>query len=638
MQTFLTKLDKTSYSVTRSSEFRLTKSGNGYNFISRGEKGHNRFLRVYYHCPNEAALKMGNYLVCYRKSVRVTDRLDAFAIIEEKAFIDGLPIEVIDERWRESFVQLSIESSWAKKQLGFQIYTKLTEAYAQEHATPALKGSLSELASALQLESFSEIVALLEGKLNSIGVIPDSFDFKAFESLLSDQLKLQIVKGVKNSFRKHLETAESYIDRKFLKIETLSALIEYVAENPVRLTELSDETLKSVVSSSAFCPDIDKFKDVWVEQAFNKRSGLTSKLNNSLLPYFLDELSVSKLVDFLLLGASNDSNEARTKAISLLITKLGSGSYNQSVLSVKIQQALQQADVASAFRAAIRSYSSDARELIKLAYSSRLHLDEVSQVVVDALTDYKALETLSFLKGLPNELVLSNISDDVVLRSGNNYLNFLEEFTYLETENVIAKFDPELLPIFANYASEIQFIEYLCHEGRVITPENQIALKKIANSKNFCEAKLLITLYEMKSMQRSVTPYQIVNVFGGFQTELFNYHAIEKTKIELKIIPPCARAVKHSRSRLSQTQISVCEGKLINVREPKEGENDFYVLCKRSNCIDSKICSQGKTWDAQIAAHTEYAFFTLTHRLFGISPRVLHSNYQFVLILSALNG
>ncbi|WP_192021468.1 DNA polymerase [Shewanella sp. WPAGA9] len=635
MQTFLSKLDNKSFSVTRSSEFRLCKNGNGYNFTSRGDKGLSRFFRVYYHCPNQAALRAGSYIICYRKSVRALDRLDACAIIAEKTFVDGLSQEIADQRWRESFVKLAKESSWAKEQLVRNLYTKLIEGYEQERATPALKGSLTELASGLHLEGFSDVVVLLEGKLNSIVNIPESFDFKAFESQLSDKLKLQLIKGVQNSFKTHLSSAESYIERKFLKPETLSVLIEYVSDNPARLAELSDATLKLVVSSNDFCPDIDTFKVVWDEQALNKRSGLTSRLNNSLLPQFLDELPVSRLVDFLLLGASHQSEEQRNRAIYHLISKLGAGSYNQSFLSVKIQQTLEQADVARVFIAAIRNYSSDAVELIKLAYSSRLHLGEISRVVVDALTSYKASEALLFLKGLPDELVLSNISDDVVSQSGNDYVNFLEQFAYLQTENVIAKFDPELLPLFANYASESQFIEYLCHKKRALTSENQAVLKQIASSKNFCEAKLLITLYEMKSTQRSVTSYQVVNVLGGFQTELFNYHAIEKTKIELKTFPPCAQAIK--LHRISQTKMSVCEGKLINVREPKEGEYDYYVLCKRSKCANSEICSHGNVPHAQVAPHTEYAFFTLVQRLFGISPRALHSNDQFVRILSALN-
>lgn len=639
MQSFLPKLKNADFSVVRSSEFRLTKSGNGYNFTIRSERDRSRsaYFHVYFHCPNQAPLKAGNYLVCYRKSARVLDRLDAFAIIEEKTFIKELPQEIMDVRWRESFFHLSKESSWVKQQLQFHVHAKLIEAYEQEQATPTFKGELSVLAGGLHLESFSNVVALLEGKLNSISDFPESFDFKAFESQLSEKLKSQLVKGIQNSFKTHLSEAESYIDRKFLKVEAQSALIKYVSETPDRLGELSDVALKLVVSSDDFCPDINKFKVVWIEQSLNKRSGLTSKLNNELLPHFLDELPVSKLVDFLILDSSNKSVEARNKAISLLITKLGSGSYNQSTLSAKVQQALKQADTAIAFREAIHSYSSDATELIKLAYSSRLHLDEISHVVVDALINYKASVALSFLKGLPDELVLSKISDDVVSKSGNDYLYFLEQFTYLETEKIIAKFDLELLPLFASYASESQFIEYLCQQNRVLAPETQVSLKRVANSKHFYEAKLLISLYELRSQQRVVTPYQIVNVVGEFQTELFNYHAIDKTKISLETFPPCARAVENYKYHVSQIQISVCEGKLIDARDPQPDEDDYYVLCKRSKCTDSKICAQRPSVHGKVAPHKEYSFYTLAQRLFGISPRALHSNDQFVRILSAMN-
>lgn len=621
MQAFLSKLKNVDFSVVRSSEFRPTKSGNGYNFTIRSDRDRSRslFFRVYFHCPNQTPLKAGNYLVCYRKSTRVLDRLDAFALIEEKAFIKELPQEIADARWRESFSRISKESSWVRQQLEFHVYAKLIEAYDHEQATPALKGELSFLASGLHLESFSNVVALLEGKLNSISDISESFDFKAFESQLTDKLKSRLVAGIENSFKTHLSEAESYFDRKLLKKEGQSALINYVTENPARLAELSDVYLKLVVSSDDFCPDIDDFKAVWVEQALNKRSGLTSKLNNALLPHFLDELPVSKLVDFLTLDSSDKSAEARKRAISLLITKLGSGSYNQSILSAKLQQALKQPDTAVAFKEAIHSYSSNAAELIKLAYSSRLHLEEISLVVVDALIDYKASEALSFLKYLPNELVLANISDQVVSQSGNDYIDFLGQFEKLETKKVIAKFDLELLPLFASYASESQVIEYLCQEKRVLATETQVSLKRIANSKHFYEAKLLISLYELRAQQRVVTPYQLVNVLGDFQTELFSYHAIDKNKINLKTFPPCARAVESYKSPVLQTQISVCEGKVIDERDPQPDEDDYYVLCKRSKCTDSKICAQGPSIQGKVAPHTGYSFYSLAQRLFGIS-------------------
>lgn len=635
MQAFLPKLKTSDYSVVRSSEFRLTKSGNGYNFTIRSERDLSRsaFFRVYFHCPNQTPLKAGDYLICYRKSWRVSDRLDAFAIIEEKAFIEGLPKEIGDARWRESFFHLSKESSWVKQQLQFHVFSKLIEAYEQEQATPAFKEELSVLAGELELESFSTVVAFLEGKLNCISDIPESFDLKAFESQLSAALKSQLVKGIEKNFITHLSEAESYIEREFLKVEVQSALISYASENPDRLGQLSDVTLKLVVASENFRPDVDTFKAVWDEQALNKRSGLTSALNNVLLPHFLDELPLSKLADYLTLDSIKKSVDARNEAISLLISKLGSGSYNQSILSAKVQQALKQADTAIAFKEAIHSYSSNSVELIKLAYSSRLHLDEISHVVVDALIDHKASEAISFLKGLPDELVFSNISSEVVSRSGNDYLNFLEQFAYLETEKIIDKFDLELLPLFAIYASESHFIDYLCQQNRALSPEHQAVLKQTAISKNFYEAKLLLALYEMKSTQRSVTPYQIVNVLGEFQTELFSYHAIEKTNIELKTFPPCAPAVEKYRP----TQMSVCEGKLINERDPQPGKDDYYVLCKRRKCTDSKICPREENVPGKVAPHTEFPFYSLAQRLFGTSPRVLHSNDQIIRILSALN-
>lgn len=413
MKSFLAKINNEDYSVALSSTFYKTKSASGVNFIIESSARGLTSNRVYYHCPKSPEIARGKYLICYRPSKFVSDRLDAFAIIDTDVFTKNLLAEFFDLKWKETFQKLSNKSQWIKEQL-------------------------KQL---LQLPSVEQ-----------------------------------------------------------------------------------------------------KFKDI---------------------------------------------------------------------LSFKT------------------SFSAN---LINIALEHKVHESFVKEVAEGWLCEFREPDGSLFLNALSTVNLEKIMTENVLEAIGTDYELFLTSLVHIDRGIIVKKFKLDDFPLYANYADEERFILYLTKENINPSLQQVLNLKQLTLNKGFYEAKLLLSLFELKLEKLKVSPSQIISLLGNFQVELFESHVKSRSKISLKVLPPCAKALRYPNI---QSSMHVCEGKVIPDRS--KVQDDFYVICQRNKCSNSMICSLESTIFSNAKPHVEYPFYKLVFTLLNISPRLLHSDDQFGRILSAIN-
>jgi hypothetical protein len=522
MKSFLSKLKKPGYLVAHSPYFFTTKSGSGINFRVQSLGSNDARTNIYYHSPKNPQIAQGDYLICYRQSDFVSDRLDAFAIIETGEFQKKLASEIFEPKWKETFLHLASNSQQVNDILLSQLYNTLFEALEWENLTPELTLKLTEYSAPLHLGE-TDIAA----------------------NILREE---------------YANTRE---------------ILENVADIPI-----------------------------------------------------------SKLIGYLETTESNKSGPSRSSIVLYLLNGVTEKAKTGEVTPSTIKTILNQNIVEKVFKHEVLSKTLLSSNLIGLALENGVHVDFAKEVVESWLCDFKDPSSSSLIAGLSQTNLEQSLTARVLDSIGSDYNLFLENLTHFDTRNIVNQFTLDDLPLYANHVTEEHFIRYLTAEGRKLSFEQTHYLKQLAQKKQFYEAKLLMSVFELNLAQRAVGPSQILSLLGSFQTELFEHHAKSRTKINLEVLPPCAKAIKHFSNKSSMT---TCEGKVIPTSANEEGDPDYYVLCKRMKCEDSKICSLKTDGYNSVQPHTEYPFYKLLSVLLNISPSMLHSNDQFVRILSALN-
>ncbi len=522
MKEFLLKINNPDYSVAYTSDFFTTKSGSGINFRAKSLGSSYANTHIYYHCPKKPQIAQGDYIICYRHSSFVVDRLDAFAIIEVEEFKKNIAADFFNPEFKESFLSLASKSKQVKYLMLTLLYSIMFKAFEWGELTFELIQKLTEQSGALGLTEVDAVVSILYCDCSNVGDEP------------TDEL---------------------------------------------------------------FIP-------------------------------------ASKLIDYLKSTENNKSGPNRNSIILFLLHSMYEQIKTSSVAPPKFKPILNQNAVEKVFKQAIQLKASFSANLISIAFKYRVHLDLATAVVESWLCDFRNPETLALIALLLDTNFEELITERVLEAIGSDYDLFLGNLAHLDTNSIIKQFHLDDLPLYAKYATEKQFIRYLKAEHRTLSFEQIHHLKQVTLNKQFYEAKLLISVFELKLQKKAPGPSQIVSLLGSFQKELFDKHAKSRTKIDLKILPPCA---KSSNRFHSQSSITTCEGKFIPIRDNEQGENGYYVLCKRMKCTNSEICSLKTDGHSNVQPHVDYPFYKLLSTLLNISPSSLHADDQYVRILSALN-
>ncbi|MEZ8990124.1 DNA polymerase [Vibrio breoganii] len=522
MKEFLSKIKKPGYLVAHSSDFFTTKSGSGINFRVKSLGSSYAHTNIYYHSPKNPQITQGDYIICYRASNFVSDRLDAFAIIETGEFKNKLATEIFEPKWKHTLLHLASNSPRVNDILLAQHYNTLFEALEWESLTSELRLRLSEHSASLHLGETDIAAKILRGE--------------------------------------YTNTRE---------------ILENVTDIPI-----------------------------------------------------------SKLIDYLETTENDKSGPNRSAIVLYLLNEVAEKAKTGDVTPSKLKAIFKQNIVEKVFKQEVLSNAVLSSNLINLAFEYGVHVDFAKEVVESWLCDFKDPSSSALIARLSETNLEQSITERVLNAIGSDYDIFLENLSHLDTGTIVNQFSLDDFPLYANFAVEEQFIRYLSAENRTLTFEQTRHLKQLTQNKQFYEAKLLISVFELKLDQRTVGSSQIVTLLGSFQTELFERHAESRTKIDLKVIPPCS---KSSTRFHNQSSMTTCEGKVIPSKANEQGGDDYYVLCKRAPCKDSEICTL-KTESYNFAKpHVEYPFYKLLSALLNISPRTLHSDDQFVRILSALN-
>ncbi|GGB73474.1 hypothetical protein GCM10011607_37410 [Shewanella inventionis] len=589
---------------------------------------------IYYHSPKTSSIAQGEYIICFRPSNFVAGRLDAFAIIETEEFKKKLAAEFFNPEFKESFAYLASESQAVKDILLSELYSTLLDAFDGNELTPQLMLKLVEHSSSLCLGDIDTATKILSNQFADISDVPEEFDLGEFEKRMSNHSKESLASQHYQTFEDPINSAVQYLHVSFLKNEMRALLGKELTSQPSKLQNLALPDVILIVSAESFTPEKKLFEPVLAQFYIGDREEIYAHLNQNLVPDFVANISISTLLDYLVSTEGDKSGLDRESVILKLLNRIGEQDKTVIVDPSQFKAVFKQDLVEQQFKRAVLSKALLSCNLISFAFEHGVHEDFAKEVVVSWLCDFRNSSTSVFLAALSEASLKECITQPVLDVIGSDYDLFLSHFAHLDTSIIVENFNLDDLLLYANHATEAQYVYYLSSENRTLSLDQARHLKQLTQTKAFYEAKLLVSLYELKLEKRQVRSSQIVSLLGSFQTELFEQHAKSRTKIDLKVLPPCAKAIKHP---FRQKAMSVCEGKVIPNKTNQEGEDNYYVLCRRVKCTDSEICTLKSQGYNSVEPHVEYPFYKLLIKFFGISPKILHSDDQFVRILSAVN-
>ena len=635
------------FHVTTSVAFQRTKNNSGYNFTV--EKG---FGRIYYHTPTTKDLKPGRYIICYTQSKRVLERNDAFSVISEADFKLYAMSEVCSPSLTPQFVEFVKRNTSLIKMVERAIWQKLGQLMASESENERQISQVLSHCTTLSQDAPVLLVQLNNGQIRTLELFEEKFVKTQWDYLIPSNIRVSAANTLFNNFDDVPAQVAICIKKGILTAEIKALAAKAVLAEPGLAGSFPVQTFAQICAVTAFNPNKEKLEQLFSIIDHNRAKVVAKYLPVELIADFPSYVSFAQLLGCIAIPEISNSESI----LQQLFSRIESNDAEDSKGDIaNLNRTLSKEHLQVSVNAHFKNIDNKKATLLCKLSECTYIVPQLKLIIRSLLMNFQSEASRCFLSVWRAELAVKYLDDSVREAISQNYTEFLD--TFKEGQEVLCDALPlEHLPLYTKYVDESRLNEYLQVHGEASSLETLSLLRVSADENNYFESQLLIALFEQKLRQGGAPVQRITALFDDFQKGLFEHHAKSRTKIELSTLAVCQWLKEGqgiSADRFSKR--SVCEGKLwfANIKDDKgvvTGEKEPKALCRRNDCtkcvfdgMENIDPFKGKPYQRQYVSlpraltFTGLPFYTLVHRLFGITAEHLHQHDAFVRMLSAIN-